>query len=205
MGKEFIMADILYRYEKRVYFNITNKCCCNCTFCVRNHQDYYGEADNLWFDKEPAVEDIIAAVDAFDFNNCEEVVFCGFGEPTMALETLLKVSEYMRLHYTFHIRLNTNGLSDLIYGRSTAQEICSAVDSISISLNMPDAKSYMEVVLPIYGEKAFEAMLQFAQDCKKYLDDIRFSVVDVIGRENIEKCQLLADSIGIPLYVREYS
>lgn len=116
-----------------------------------------------------------------------------------------RLSEYMRLHYTFHIRLNTNGLSDLIYNRSTAQEICSAADSISISLNMPDAKSYTEVVRPIYGEKAFEAMLQFAQDCKKYLNDIRFSVVDVIGRENIEKCQLLADSIGILLYVREYS
>ena len=63
------MADILYRYGERVYFNITNKCCCNCTFCVRNHQDYYGETDNIWFDKEPTVEDIIAAIDAFDFKD----------------------------------------------------------------------------------------------------------------------------------------
>ncbi len=199
------MADILYRYKKQVYFNITNKCCCSCTFCIRNHQDYYGEAKNLWLDREPLAEEILAAIAAFDFKDCEEVVFCGFGEPTMALKTLLEVSSYIRSHYSFRIRLNTNGLSDLIYSRSTAQEICSAVDSISISLNMPDAKSYTEVVRPVYGEKAFEAMLQFAQDCKKYLDDVRFSVVDVIGKENVEKSQQLADSLGIPLQIREYS
>ena len=199
------MADILYRFEKQVYFNITNKCCCNCTFCIRNHQDYYGEAKNLWLDKEPLAEEIFAAIDAFDFEDCKEVVFCGFGEPTMALDTLLKVSSYIRSHYSFRIRLNTNGLSDLIYSRSTAREICSAVDSISISLNMPDAESYTEVVRPIYGKKAFETMLQFSQDCKKYLDDVRFSVVDVIGKENIEKSQQLADSLGISLHVREYS
>lgn len=101
------MADILYRYGERVYFNITNKCCCNCTFCVRNHQDYYGETDNLWLDKEPTVEDIIDAIDAFDFKDCEEVVFCGFGEPTMALETLLRVSEYIRRLRNSESHINT--------------------------------------------------------------------------------------------------
>ena len=56
------MADILYRYKKQVYFNITNKCCCSCTFCIRNHQDYYGEAKNLWLDREPLAEEILAAI-----------------------------------------------------------------------------------------------------------------------------------------------
>ena len=204
--KEFAMADILYRYHNQVYFNITNRCCCNCTFCIRNHQDHYGEADNLWLEKEPSVEEIITSIDAFDFGDCEEIVFCGYGEPTMALETLLTVSDYIHSHYPFRIRLNTNGLSDLIHNRPTAKEICSAVDCISISLNMPDAKSYTEVVRPAYGEEAFEAMLQFAKDCKKYLDgNVRFSVVDVIGKENIEKSKLLAESLGIPLRVRVYS
>lgn len=199
------MADILYRYKERVYLNITNKCCCNCTFCLRNHQDHYGEAENLWFDKEPLAEEIIDAIDNYDFGDCKEVVFCGFGEPTMALETLLTISSYIRSHYRFRIRLNTNGLSDLIYNRSTAHEICNAVDSISISLNMPDAESYTEVVRPIYGEKAFGVMLRFAQDCKTYLNDVRFSVVDVVGKENVEKSRLLADSLGISLHIRAYS
>ena len=108
----------------------------------------------------------------------------------MALENLIAVSKYIRERYPFRIRLNTNGLSDLIHKRSTAEEICQAVDSISISLNMPDAASYNEVVRPAYGEKSFDAMLKFARDCKQYLDDVRFTVVDVIGEEKVEQSKI---------------
>lgn len=199
------MTDIVYKYSSQAYLNLTNKCPCRCTFCVRNTQDKVGEASNLWFEKEPSLNEIYAAIDAFDFEGCEEVVFCGYGEPTMVLDKLEAVSKYMRARYPFKLRLNTNGLSDLINKRSTAKEICEAVDVISISLNMPDAKSYNEVVRPAYGEAAFDAMLQFGKDCKKYTDNVKFSVVDIIGEENVEKCQKLADSMGIFLRVREYS
>ena len=95
--------------------------------------------------------------------------------------------------------------ADLIHKRSTAKEICQAVDSISISLNMPDAASYNEVVRPAYGEKSFDAMLKFARDCNQYLDDVRFTVVDVIGEEKVEQSKILAAQNGIPLRVRKYS
>lgn len=200
------MADIVYKYGKAAYFNLTNKCPCRCTFCIRNNGDSVGEASNLWFEKEPTMEQIYATIDAFDFDSCTEAVFCGYGEPTMALDKMIAVSAYMRkTHPGMRLRLNTNGLSDLIHKRPTAEEICKAVDSVSVSLNMPDAKSYNEVVRPAYGEKAFDAMLAFAADCKKYLDDVRFSVVDIIGAENVQKSQEVADSVGIPLRVRVYS
>lgn len=199
------MTDILYRYKDQVYFNITNKCPCRCTFCIRNNGDSVGEADNLWFEHEPSLEEIKRAIDAYDFGDCREVVFCGYGEPTMALDNLIRVSAYMRERYPFRIRLNTNGLSDLIHKRSTAEEICQAVDCVSVSLNMPDAASYCEIVRPAYGEPSFDAMLKFTQDCKKYLEDVRFTVVDVIGEENVKKSRELADSLGVPLRVREYS
>ena len=134
-----------------------------------------------------------------------QTVMKWFSEPTMALENLIAVSKYIRERYPFRIRLNTNGLSDLIHKRSTAEEICQAVDSISISLNMPDAASYNEVVRPAYGEKSFDAMLKFARDCKQYLDDVRFTVVDVIGEEKVEQSKILAAQNGIPLRVRKYS
>ena len=198
-------TDIIYRYKNQVYFNITNKCPCRCTFCIRNTEDAIGEASNLWFEHEPALEEIYKAIDEFDFSDCNEVVFCGYGEPTMALENLMAVSKYIRERYPFRIRLNTNGLSDLIHKRSTAKEICQAVDSISISLNMPDAASYNEVVRPAYGEKSFDAMLKFAQDCKKYTENVKFTVVDCIGEENVEKSRKVAEKLGIPLRVREYT
>ena len=64
---------------------------------------------------------------------------------------------------------------------------------------MPDAKSYNEVVRPAYGEKAFDAMLKFAQDCKKYTENVKFTVVDCIGEENVEKSRKVAEKLGIPL------
>ena len=198
-------TDIIYRYKNQVYFNITNKCPCRCTFCIRNTEDAIGEASNLWFDHEPSLEEIYKAIDEFDFTDCNEVVFCGYGEPTMALENLIEVSKYVRARYPFKIRLNTNGLSDLIHKRSTAKEVCQAVDSVSISLNMPDAASYNEVVRPAYGEKSFDAMLKFAADCKKYTENVKFTVVDCIGEENIEKSRKVAEKLGIPLRVREYT
>ena len=199
------MTDIVYRYKNQVYLNITNKCPCKCEFCIRNTTDSVGEANNLWFEHEPSLEEIIAAIDAFDFTDCTEVVFCGYGEPTMALDNLIAVSRYIREHYGLKLRLNTNGLGDLIHKRSIAKDICEAVDCVSISLNMPDAESYTAIVHPAYGEKSFDAMLTFAKDCHQYLEDVRFTVVDVIGEENVKKCQELADSLGIPLRVRVYS
>ena len=199
------MTDIVYRYKNQVYLNITNKCPCKCEFCIRNTTDSVGEANNLWFEHEPSLEEIIAAIDAFDFTDCTEVVFCGYGEPTMALDNLIAVSRYIREHYGLKLRLNTNGLGDLIHKRSIAKDICEAVDCVSISLNMPDAESYTAIVHPAYGEKSFDAMLTFVQDCHQYLEDVRFTVVDVIGEENVKKSQELADSLGIPLRVRVYS
>lgn len=199
------MTDIIYRYKDQVYFNITNQCPCRCTFCIRSHGNAVGDAQNLWLKQEPSLKEIKEAIDAYDFGECKEVIFCGYGEPTMALETLIAVSRYVKERYPFRIRLNTNGLSDLIHKRSTAKEICEAVDCVSISLNMPDAESYTEIVRPVYGEVSFDAMLKFAVDCKKYLEDVRFTVVDVIGEEKVRESQKLAQRLGIPLRVRVYS
>ena len=199
------LMSILYRYGSTYYINMTNRCPCRCVFCVRDSTPRLGDADSLWLDHEPTVEEVMRELRAVDLSKSREVVFCGYGEPTMALENLIAVSKYIRERYPFRIRLNTNGLSDLIHKRSTAEEICQAVDSISISLNMPDAASYNEVVRPAYGEKSFDAMLKFARDCKQYLDDVRFTVVDVIGEEKVEQSKILAAQNGIPLRVRKYS
>ena len=33
------MADIIYSWYGNTYFNITNKCPCNCAFCIRKKAD----------------------------------------------------------------------------------------------------------------------------------------------------------------------
>ncbi len=198
------MADIVYTYGNQAYLNITNACPCRCTFCIRNNGDSVGEATTLWFEHSPSIEEIKAEIDAFDFwkyNN--SITICGYGEPC-ALNNLIESCKYLR-NKGVKIRLNTNGLSDLINKRETAKEICEVIDSVSISLNAPTAEKYNEVTRPSFGEKSFDAMLKFAKKCKEYGIPTKLTVVDVISKEDIEDCQKLCDSIDIPLRVREYT
>lgn len=198
------MADIVYTYENSVYMNITNRCPCSCVFCIRSNGDGLGSAESLWLKKDPTLDEIKAEIDEFDFSPYDEVVFCGYGEPTQAIENLIAAAKYLKEKHGLKIRLNTNGLSDLINGRETSKELSEVVDSISISLNAPNAERYHEVSRSKFGEEAFPALLKFAEDCKKYIPQIKFTVVDVISEEEIAECKKIAEKMQIPLRVREW-
>lgn len=198
------MADIIYTYKNQVYANITNKCDCACTFCVRSLKDAVGEATTLWHEKDPSLEEIKAAIDAFDFTGYEEFVFCGYGEPTCALENLLASAKYVKENHNLKIRLNTNGLGNLYHKRNIIPDLATVIDSVSISLNAPDAESYQKVTRPQF-ENAYEAMLDFAEECNRTLSHTQLSIVDVLPAEDIKKCQEIADSRGVYLKVRKYS
>ena len=200
------MADIVYTYGGSVYLNITNACPCRCKFCIRNNGDSVGEAKTLWFDKHnPDFQEVKAAIDAFDFSEYgKSVIFCGYGEPTCNYGVLIRTCKYLKEN-GFKIRLNTNGLSDLINKRDTAKELCALIDVASVSLNAPTAEKYNELCQPAYGEKSFDAMIKFAKECKENGVEVKLSVVDVISQEDIDECKKLAESIGIPLRVREYT
>ena len=201
------MADILYTFENKVYVNITNACPCRCNFCIRNNGNSVGEAETLWFDAHhmPSYSEIEAAIEAWDFSGyTDDVVFCGYGEPTCAYENLLKAAKLLKSK-GLKTRLNTNGLSDLINKKPTAKELCEVMDTISISLNAPTAKKYEDLCHPSFGEPSFAAMLQFAKDCKACGENLKFTVVDVISKEDIEACRKIAADMGIPYRVREYT
>ena len=199
------MADIVYTFENQAYLNITNACPCRCTFCIRNNGDSVGEATTLWFEHSPSIDEIKAEIDAFDFTKYNNsIIICGYGEPTCALNNMLEACKYLKSK-GINIRLNTNGLSDLINKRETAKEICAVIDSVSISLNAPTKEKYNEVTQPSFGEKSFDAMLKFAKECKELGIPTKLTVVDVISKEDIEDCKKLCEEIQIPLRVREYT
>lgn len=199
------MADIVYTYANQVYLNITNACPCRCTFCIRNNGDSVGEATTLWFDHNPKIDEIKTEIDKFDFSKYNNsIIICGYGEPTCALDNMLEACKHLKSK-GINIRLNTNGLSDLINKRETAKEICEVIDSVSISLNAPTKEKYNEITKPSFGEKSFDAMLKFAKDCKEYGIPTKLTVVDVISKEDIEACKKLCEEINIPLRVREYT
>lgn len=195
---------IFYKFDGQMYINITNGCPCDCVFCLRNNSDSVKDNDSLWLEHEPSFEEIVSAYQAFDKTGCTNAVFCGYGEPTMRADMLIRTAEYIRNNSDMKIRLNTNGLVRLIHKDFDVESFRGLIDTVSISLNAPDARRYNEVTRPHFGEPAFDAMLSFASDMKKIGSDVRFTVVDVISPEEIERCRQLADSMGIPLRVREY-
>ena len=199
------MADIIYTWDGNTYFNLTNKCPCNCAFCIRRKQDAVGEAKRLWFDEEPTFADVKAAIDAHDFSSVKEAVFCGYGEPTNAYDLLIKTAKYLKsLYPDIKLRINTNGLSDLINNKPTAAEICSVIDIVSVSLNDTDSEKYDKITRNIFPGRAFDALLKFTGDCVKCGADVRMTVVDIISAEDIEKARKICESTGAKFRVREF-
>ena len=193
---------LLYPIENSLYVNITNLCCCKCVFCVRDITDSVGGSDSLWLDHEPTIDELKAELEKFNLDEYEEVVFCGYGEPLMRINEVVEFANYIKTKKNIKIRVNTNGLADLIHKKKTAVLLKDAIDVVSISLNAPNEEVYLEVAKPAFGIKSFDAMLSFAKDCKTCIKEVCFSVVDEITDEEIRQSQELADSLDIPLRVR---
>lgn len=196
---------ILYKVYNNLYVNLTNACPCACTFCLRQTMDRIGESDSLWLDHEPTLEEIIADFDNFDVDSFDELVFCGFGEPTERIDVLLAVAKYFKEKWQKPIRINTNGLGCLIHNRDIAPELEGLIDTVSISLNTPNADRYHELVQSRFGEKSFDAMLAFARECTKYVPHVVMTTVDTtLSKEEEAQCQAICDKLGVTYRIRPW-
>lgn len=194
---------IFYKFDGKMYINITNGCPCKCVFCIRDNADSISGNDSLWLEHEPTMEEIVSAFESFDKTGISEAVFCGYGEPMVRADMVVKTAEYIKAHSDMKLRLNTNGLVKLIHPDFDINRLKGLTDSVSISLNAPSAARYNEVTRPSFGENAFGVMLDFAAAMKE-ICHTAFTVVDIISPEEIEECRAIADKMGIPLRVRAY-
>jgi len=199
------MMTIVYKVKNGLYINFTNRCPSNCTFCLRNDKDaVYGSAP-LWLEREPSVEEVKSAIDAEDMTQYEEVVFCGYGEPTERLDDLLEVAKYVKEKYKIKVRVNTNGLSDLINGKDTSPLFQGIIDAVSISLNTPDKVKYFELTRNKFGIDAFDSLLAFAKNVKKYVDRVILTTVSTtITKEEEELCHKIAEELGVEYRIRKW-
>ena len=194
----------VYAVHDNLYINLTNRCPCRCTFCIRQFGDGAYGSDSLWLEREPSCKEVFAEFDKYDLSEYSEIVFCGYGEPMERAEDVSFIGKELKKRYPeIKIRLNTNGLSDKIHGKSTAYLLEDAVDIVSISLNSGNSEDYMKVTRPKW-EDSFDAMLKFAEDCKKYVPQVMFTVVDVISEKEINDSKAVSERLGIPLRIRKY-
>ena len=199
------MMTITYRGRNSIYVNITNRCPCACVFCLRHNKDHVFNADSLWLEREPTVKEICDSIDSWDLTKYDEVVFCGYGEPTERLDDLLQVASHIKSKGKTKVRINTNGLADLICGEKTAHKLKGLIDTVSISLNATNREEYFELVRPKFGIDSYDAMLSFAKDCTEHVPEVVMTVVDVVtSKEQQDLSRKICESIGATLRVRPY-
>lgn len=198
---------ITYPVKSGLYVNLTNRCPCACVFCLRQNAPGIFGSDSLWLEREPTVDEIIASIESRSLDDFTELVFCGYGEPTERLDDLLAVARHVKsVRPGMLVRVNTNGLSDLIHGEPTAAKLKGLVDTVSISLNTPDPEEYLKVCRPKFGLESWQAMLDFAKSCREYVPNVVMTIVDapVTTPEIQEKCKAITDSLGVRLRIRPY-
>ena len=187
VGGKYLPLDESLRVQpegkRNLYVNITNHCNCACTFCLRTMK-HMAEQSSLWFKgKEPTVEEVKAALDTVPWDYIKEVVFCGFGEPTLRLDLLLEVAKWLKEHGAKKIRINTNGMSDLINGKDSVDKMINLIDAVSVSLNAVDKDEYNRTNRPQDPEHAWEAIHDFIRAAVKKLPECIVSTVGLPGRE----------------------
>jgi GTP 3',8-cyclase len=184
-----------------IYLNITNRCSCSCEFCVRDLGDgVYGAL--LVLEQEPDLDDVTAEIErAFLDGPADEVVFCGFGEPTLRLDVVLGVTEWLRLR-RLRSRLVTNGHGrllnpDLDVPAALAKAGLSAA---TVSLNAADPETYDLLCRPTFS-KAHRAVIRFAEECVGHGIETTLTAVDYPGADP-EGCAAIADAIGAAFRLR---
>ena len=194
----------VYVLDGKIYLNLTNKCSNGCDFCVRNERaSYYG--NYLWLQKgEPTAAQVVAQINGLgDLTRFKEAVFCGFGEPTYRMDVLLEVADFLH-EKGLSVRLNTNGQGCLINKRDIIPDLVGKIDLVNVSLNASCYEKYQKICRSMFREAGFDGMVEFAKNCKRQGVAVRFSIVDCIGEEEVEACKRLAQSVNVPLYIRNY-
>ena len=191
---------ITYRVGSGLYINMTNRCTNDCEFCIRKYSDSVGTADNLWLDVEPSSEEVLEDILKHNFSEYEELVFCGYGEPTARLDELIWLCAELKKICPLPIRVNTNGHANLIAGYDTTPLFTNLVDRMSISLNAPNMDEYNRICNPAFKNTGYHGVLTFAESVKNYVPDVVLSVVG--GTTDEERCRQVAEKMGLPLRVR---
>ncbi|WP_300608145.1 TatD family nuclease-associated radical SAM protein [Methanohalophilus sp.] len=191
---------ICYEAHDNLYLNITNKCSADCTFCIRKFQTgVYGY--DLRLSKDPSLEEIIAWLEKYELSEYGEIVFTGFGEPTLRFETLLEIIKWLKSKGAY-VRLDTNGHAQLINPeRNVIKDLKEAgLDAVSVSLNAESQEKYDRICKPKYPN-AYLAMIGFTRGAIDAGMDTRMTVVKV-PEINIKKCREIAFSLGAGFHVR---
>ena len=200
--------NLLYFLDNKPYINMTNACTNRCVFCIRNQKEDVQGA-NLWLDNDNIkAQDVIEQIIQNDnkLKKCDEIVFCGYGEPLIRLFEVIEIAKYIKENYpNLKIRINTNGHANAIHKTNAAELLAPLIDSISISLNAQNEEIYNKISNPQINN-AYEETKRFIRACVEEKIHTTVSVVNKVPNYeiNIERCEKLAKSLGAKFRSRDF-
>jgi len=189
-----------YALHGNCYLNLTSRCNLRCEFCPRMENEWTVQDYDLLLrrTKEPDAAELLAAIgNPRDF---QEIVFCGLGEPTLRLDTLLAVGRALRRQGAW-VRLNTNGLANQYHGRDITPELADAIDAVSISLNAQDEATYERYCRPKQAG-AYPALLDFITKVKAHVADVTVTAIEGLEGVDIAACARIAAGLGVKFRAR---
>ena len=202
IGEPPLRSRIAYNIRNSLYLNITDRCTSDCTFCISNITDYV-KGHHLSLTGEPTGEEIIKSIPMDTGTKYKEVVFCGYGEPTLRLEIIKEVARYLKKNNIF-IRLNTNGHGNLINQRSICPELKGLVDAVTVSLNAGNAEQYQKICRPEFGPDTFHKVIEFIKEARENIPQVQITAVTYPGLD-IKQCRQLALDLGVGFRERLYN
>ncbi len=191
---------IAYTIRNSLYLNITNRCTNSCTFCAK-FRDFTVKGHQLCLEREPSVVEVLAAIG--DPSAYEEVVFCGYGEPLLRLDLVKEVAAMLK-RSGMTVRVNTDGQANLVHGRDILPELAGLVDSISVSLNAPDAATYQKICRSEFGERGYQAVKDFLRAARAHIPSVTATAVAMPGID-IAACREVAEELGVEFRERVYN
>lgn len=201
IGKDKGRPVIVYPIRDSLYVNLTNRCTDNCAFCVTKTTDFV-MGHNLRLEGEPAAKEIIEAVG--DPKRYDEIVFCGYGEPTLRLDCIIEVAKALKAKGA-KIRLTTNGHGNLINKMPIVDSLVGLIDRVSVSLNAPDKEVYNKVCRPVFGPDTFDEVKKFIIECRQKLPEVEVTCVDYKD-VNVKECERVAtEELKAKFRLRRYN
>ncbi|WPM31262.1 YchF/TatD family DNA exonuclease [Hydrogenobacter sp. T-2] len=191
---------ITYVINNKLYINLTNKCNLHCEFCQRERErNFMVKGYWVWVSRDPSVEEVIREIG--DPTKYEEIVFCGYGEPTLRFSALKEIAKWVK-EKGGKVRVDTNGLMFTFLPKEKLRELKGLVDVWSVSLNAQDKETYNKVCRPAQGD-AFEKVVEFIKEAVKEGFEVVATAVDYEGVD-MKKTEELARSFGARFRGRIY-
>jgi TatD DNase family protein len=188
-----------YQIGKALYINVTNRCNADCVFCDRK-----GEAVingyNLKMTKSEEPDADVYIKEIGDPKNYSEIVFCGYGEPTIRWEVVKQIAKYVK-EYNGKTRMNTDGHGNFINKRDITPELEGLIDTVSISLNSTDPEQYGKLMR--LDPSMHAEMLDFARKAKNY-SHVVLSIVGISEVDSEAAKKFVTEEVGVDFREREY-